>query len=215
MKGLITKRVNKLQTSELQEVFNNNDIICLTETWGDSSQQFDVDGFSYFELHRTEKKANTTRNSGGVMVFIRNEFVFDDTLFLKCSDTHIWLKLRHECFDFENDLYLCLCYIMPSNSSRQSINEVNVYDEILQNIIHIQNTTENACNFLLLGDLNSRIGQECDYVTYDSDTHVNILPDDYVCDQEIPRKSQDNIVNYNGHLLLDFFKTVWASYCKR
>ena len=126
--------------------------------------------------------------------------------FLKCSDAHIWLKLRHECFDFENDLYLCLCYVVPSNSSRQGVIETNVFDEILLNITHIKHVTENACNFLITGDFNSRIGQECDYVTNDSNLHVNVLPDDYVCDQEIPRKSQDTIVNLNGYLLLDFLK---------
>ena len=67
-------------------------------------------------------------------------------------------------------------------------------------------STENACNFLITGDFNSRIGQECDYVTNDSNLHVNVLPNDYVCDQEIPRKSQDTIVNSNGYLLLDFLK---------
>ena len=35
-------------------------------------------------------------------------------------------------------------------------------------------------------------------------THMNILPDDYIPDQEIPRKSQDNVVNSNGQLLLEF-----------
>ena len=40
----------------------------------------------------------------------------------------------------------------------------------------------------------------------DHATHKHILPDDYVSDQEIPRKSQDNIVNSNGQLLLDILK---------
>ena len=36
--------------------------------------------------------------------------------------------------------------------------------------------------------------------------HMDILPDDYVSDQEIPRKSQDNAGNCNGQLLLKFLK---------
>ena len=35
---------------------------------------------------------------------------------------------------------------------------------------------------------------------------MDVLPDDYISDQEIPRKSQDNIVNSNGQLLLEFLK---------
>ena len=62
------------------------------------------------------------------------------------------------------------------------------------------------CNFLLLGDYNARIGDQCDYVATDSSSHVHYLPDDYVTDQELPRKSVDKIVNANGHMLLDFLK---------
>ena len=138
IQGLIKKRQNKLQAKELISVFSDDDIVCLTETWGDSSQIFDVDGFSFFELHRTDVKPTSTSDSGGVIIYIGNIFMFDDTLFLKCSDTHIWLKLRHESFDFENDLYLCLCYVVPSNSSRQGVTDTNVFDEIVLNITHIK-----------------------------------------------------------------------------
>ena len=37
--------------------------------------------------------------------------------------------------------------------------------------------------------------------------YMYVLPDDYVCDQEIPRKSQDTIVNSNGYLLLVFLNS--------
>ena len=102
---------------------------------------------------------------------------------------------------------MCLCYVVPSNSSRQGVIEINVFDEILLNITHIKHVTENAFNFLVMGDFNSRIGQECDYFTNDSNLHVNVLPDNYVCDQEFPRTSQDAIVKSNGYLLLDFLNS--------
>ena len=91
------------------------------------------------------------------MIYVKNEFVSADTLFKKCNDTHIWLKLKNSIFDFENDVYLCLCYIPPSNSSRQGIIESNAYDEILKNILHIKHITNDTCNIILVGDLNSRI----------------------------------------------------------
>ena len=203
---MITKRLNKLNTNELIYVFQNNDIVCLTEVWGDPSQCFDVDGFTHYELHRQEKKLTCTRNSGGIIIYVRNEFVSADTLFKKCNDTHIWLKLKHSIFDFENDVYLCLCYISPSNSSRQGIIDSSAYDEILQNILHIKNITNDACNIILVGDLNSRIGQDCDYVADDSATHLDVLPDDYIPDHAIPRSSQDQITNANGKLLLELLK---------
>lgn len=147
---------------------------------GDSSQNFDYEGFTHYELHRYEKKITCTRNSGGIIIYVKNELVSDDTLFLKCNDTHIWLKLKGNYFDLQNDVYICLCYIPPANSSRQGIIETNIYDDILQNIMHIKEITDNTCNFILLGDLNSRIGQQCDYVKDDFATHIDALPDDYI-----------------------------------
>ena len=114
--------------------------------------------------------------------------------------------MKGNYFDLQNDVYLCLCYIPPANSSRQGIIENNIYDDILQNIIHIKEITDNTCNLILLGDLNSRIGQQCDYVKDDFATHIDALPDDYISDLELPRSSTDNIVNSNGHMLLEFLK---------
>jgi len=53
--GLISKHNHKLLSTELQEIFKNNDIVCLTETWGSYELCFDVENFSYYELHRSEK----------------------------------------------------------------------------------------------------------------------------------------------------------------
>ena len=101
------------------------------------TQNFDIDGFTYYELHRTEKKVSCTRNSGGIIVYVRNELVCDDILFLKCNDSHLWLKINKTCLGFVNDIYICLCYIPPSNSSRQGIIESSIYDDILENIFFV------------------------------------------------------------------------------
>jgi hypothetical protein len=67
--------------------------------------------------------------------------------------------------------------------------------------------TNNMCSFIILGDMNSRIGQLKDFVELDSvDPHVMILPDDYTSDNNIPRVSQDYGTNEFGTLLLDFCK---------
>ena len=76
----------------------------------------------------------------------------------------------------------------------------------MQDVLEIQNLTNDKCNFLLLGPLNSRIGEMCDYVTDNHATHMHLLPDDYNSDEVIPRRTQDKAVNSNGHLLLDFLK---------
>ena len=113
---------------------------------------------------------------------------------------------KKDLFNFENDLFLCACYFPPSNSSRHGLIDTNVYDELLENLIYLKNITDTECNFMIVGDLNSRIGNQSDYVDDDYDNHMNVLPDDYVPDQNMSRKSQDAVINANGYILLDFLK---------
>ena len=76
----------------------------------------------------------------------------------------------------------------------------------MDNILYLQESTNENCNFMIVGDLNSRIRQELDYVSDDRDIYMNVLPDDYVSDEKLERISQDLITNANGYLLLDFLK---------
>ncbi len=64
------------------------------------------------------------------------------TIHLLCvwGDSHIWVKLKGIHFAFENDLYICIAYIIPVNSSRQSFSESDVFDYIYQFMIDIHET---------------------------------------------------------------------------
>ena len=59
---------------------------------------------------------------------------------------------------------------------------------------------------LICGDFNSRIGNEKDYVIFDNDANIDILPIDYETDEAMSRSSQDKIINANGRKLLDVCK---------
>ena len=104
------------------------------------------------------------------------------------------------------DLYLCLSYIIPSGSSREALTEISVLDRISDHIIQIANETNNNYNILLCGDLNSRTGSEQDFVIFDNDVNMDLLPDDYEVDENLQRFSQDSSININGRKLLDFCK---------
>ena len=56
VQGLVTKRTNKLQTQELRDIFNSNDIVLFTERWTDNSSEVAVSNFEAFILNRVEKK---------------------------------------------------------------------------------------------------------------------------------------------------------------
>ena len=160
----------------------------------------------HYELNRSENKKSATRNSGGVIIYVRDIYTNDDIFILKSNDTHIWLKLDHKHCNFDNDLFICLCFIVPDNSSRNAIVDFNIYDILLDNLIYIKKLTNDKCNFLCLGDFNARVGNRSDFVSEENVKHMPFLPEDYITDTELPRKSQDTGVNSNGLLLLDFLK---------
>ncbi|MES9884341.1 MAG: hypothetical protein ABW185_26135, partial [Sedimenticola sp.] len=112
----MTKRTNKLLSKELSDIFENSHIVLLTETWANDMVDLNVKGFTHFNVNRTEKKIGSKRDSGGIIIYIRNKFVTNDILFKKDSDDIIWLKLEGSLFNLTHDLYVCLCYVLPAGT---------------------------------------------------------------------------------------------------
>ena len=145
-------------------------------------------------------------DSGGIAIYVRDKFYSSDMLIKQDSDDILWVKFDGSIFNLSNDLYLCLCYIVPSDSSRESFMELNVLERICDHIIQISNDTNDCYHLLICGDFNSRTGLEPDYVSFDEAINVPVLPDDYETDAALVRLSQDKNVNSNGRKLLDFCK---------
>jgi len=163
-----------------------------------------------FVVNRSRKLIGTMRNSGGVIIYIRNDLCINDTLVFTRDDSHVWVKLNGHNFGLRGDLFICLCYIVPSTFSRHVLAENNVYDNIIDDIVQIRhNFCENMCSFMLLGDLNSRVGNLHDYVLNDNCSlhHINLLPDDYDINNGIPRKSYD----VQELIAMDI---CWTTHCK-
>ena len=178
-----------------------------TETWCDELSDMSVQNFEYFALNRTDIKRSSKRNSGGIVVDIRSVFVTEDTLVFKSSDDIICVKFNGQVLSLQNDLLLCLCYIVPENSSRLSLAESSTFDRLTEFILQSAVKDGESMNFILCGDMNSRTSVIPDYVIDDYSVHMKILPEEYCADSELPRFSQDvGRVNSNGHYLLDLCK---------
>ncbi len=88
VQGLVTKRTNKLCSPDVINLFKTNDIVLFTETWTDEFSDLHVDGFEHCALHRLNKHPCAKRNSGGVIVYVRNAFVSNDTFVTCVGDSH-------------------------------------------------------------------------------------------------------------------------------
>ena len=84
--GLVTKRTNKLKSTEFQRIFNSHDVVLLTECWTNQFSETSVDNFESYVLNRNENKRNSKRNSGGIILYIRNKYVSNDTLVFTSHD---------------------------------------------------------------------------------------------------------------------------------
>ena len=123
--GLISKRTNKLKSIEFQSTFESHDVILLTECWTNQFSEITVNNFESFSLHRQENKQSSKRNSGGIVLYIRNKYVSKDTLVFTSHDDILWFKVSSSVLSLNTDLYICLCYVVPDESSHQAMIETN------------------------------------------------------------------------------------------
>lgn len=205
--GLVTKRNNKLNSEEIRRVFESSDVVLFTETWGHSYCNFEYPNFESFILNRRDIKKGAKRKSGGIILYLRNEYVTRETLVYTSEDDILWIKISKSVLSLKHDLYVALLYALPEASSRQSMIETNIFDRLLDSVAHIETKTESQCNLLICGDFNSRTSTNNDFVIHDDSLHMSVLPDEYISDNFLSRYSQDKgHVNNNGLLLLDFCK---------
>ena len=115
----------------------------------------------------------------------------NDTLLFTSEDDFLWIKLSKTVILSDKDLYVCLCYISPDDSSRQSMVESNVFDRLIDSLVHIENLSQSECNILVCGDLNARSSVCPDFVVDDNPAHMSVLPDEYIPDAVLQRFSED------------------------
>ena len=163
---------------------------------------YQLTNFLFFSLTEWEKKRNAKWDSGGIALYIKNSLMRYCEILKKENDDVIWLKIDKSLLHLSFDLYSCLCYIIPTGSSREALTEISVLDRISEYIVKIANDTGNYYNILICGDLISHTGIEHDFVILDNSNN-DVLPDDYVPDEFFVRSSEDKTINSNGRKLLD------------
>ena len=82
VQGLVSKSTNKLESPEICDVFNKNDVVILVETWGHRHVNFHEPNFQFFELNSTLYKSTTKCSSGGIIVYIRESLIKPDSVVL-------------------------------------------------------------------------------------------------------------------------------------
>ena len=117
--------------------------------------------------------------------------------------------MKGTVFGLQNDLFLCLCYNIPSGSSREAFLDDNIFDLILDDMVFFEDKY-GQCIFFIAGDFNARVGNRSDFVENEFLHKLEMLPDDYVEGTFLSRSSQDKVINEYGNYLSIFCKALGA-----
>jgi len=135
------------------------DIIGLCETKLTDNNVLNIPGYQWFGNNRKTLHVNARVGSGGVGFLVKDSCI-DHYLVNILDDNHddvLWLKFTDKITG--SSFCTCVCYLPPSNSTRNvDVNEF--YDTLLSNVYVFQNSGP----LFIVGDFNSRIGNNDDYI---------------------------------------------------
>ena len=144
---------------------NHYDVLLLTETWNARTTHVNISGYESFSCPRSRTNRRTKRDSGGVIVYYK-QWLCGKIELVKIDYKGILLsKLKKEPFSFDDDIYVCVCYIPPENSQvyrnpNSELLEFDIFEKINDDILQFSELGQ----IFLTGDTNSRVGKRPDYV---------------------------------------------------
>lgn len=144
---------------QLKQFLQTFDIVGLVETWSDFSGEFDsfLDNYKHYDFVR-QKSESAFRNSGGVSVFVKNEWLLDNMIsriYHGLNDCVV-LHIKSRCYKEMKDFILYIAYVSPEGSSIYSrLDGNNGICMINDNISKIKQDFPD-CYLYLAGDLNAR-----------------------------------------------------------
>ena len=161
-------RICKLEDPFVINLINSYDIFCMTETHCNSTDCPILPGYKVY-LNNRPKQKNAWRASGGIACFVKESISKGVKFIETMKHSEIcWLKLTKGFFHLLNDMYICIVYMSPHNSSFTSRRE-DLFEVIENNI----STLDTMNQILILGDFNARTGTEPDFTMYSNiDKHL-------------------------------------------
>ena len=187
---------DKLSDPEFLHMLKNVDIVGLGELH--AGTEVSIPGFVSKKQKIRGKKFRGPKVAGGIGVFFHTEIEHLVDLVENKSENSIWVKIGKEKINEKEDIFIGTYYISPENSKQISKD----YDFFSEINAEISNFIKRGI-ILLQGDLNCRIGEDCDYVK--GDKSDDLLGIENFSNQN-KRNSEDKTINARGKDLLDLCK---------
>jgi hypothetical protein len=152
--------ISKLRAPELEEICENYDILCFSESKFD---EFDNVHIQHFVQHPPVIRSGAKCKSGGVVVFFKSPIFVNTEVLKSSSENVLWFILKDVLYA---PVLFGAMYIPPENSIYSSIDFIDVIEDDILKFV-----AEKNCNVCLLCVFNVRSGTKDDFVNLD----------DYVC----------------------------------
>lgn len=104
------------------------------------------------------------RKSGGIMIFIKNEFK-NKIKIIKSNDNYAWIEVEKDVFQsFTRNILICAIYSQPASSNYFS---EECWEDLENDLIYM---TNNAVPFCIIGDMNGRVEEESEFLKLEKGT---------------------------------------------
>ncbi len=165
--------------------FTDCHILDVSETFFRGKNKLKVKNYEWFGQNRKWVKKTAKRRSGGIGFLVHERVLDKCTVYVLDNECEgiLWLKFASK--NIQIVFTACICYLTPDNSAR-STNASDFYNTLLSQMYVYQNIGP----MFICGDLNSRHGDNTDYIE-----SVDSIIDRYVV---------DFYVNSYGESLIDF-----------
>ena len=111
-----------------------HDIIGIVETHANANSNFHIPNYYVYQKHRPKLK-KARKYSGGLAVFIRQEIKEGVTILQSRSAEMLWIKLDKYFFKLKNNLFICVTYLPPKNSTYTQRLDFDIFNRLEQDII--------------------------------------------------------------------------------
>ena len=187
---------DKVDYPEFLELAEEMDIFGVSETWLTNKDKISLPGFSFIPKNRASEKIGATK--GGIGLFVKTEIRKFVKIREEMSDENfLWCKIEKEFLGYQEDLYLCMVYIPPQESTREKRINTDHFETLLKRTAKIKSQ-----NIVFIGDFNSRTSDLNDIIYREK--YDEAIQDFYPKIVNTKRSNQDRAMNNHGKKLTEF-----------
>jgi exonuclease III len=84
----------KREDRDFTKFISSFDLIFLSETWTNKGSKIDLEGYKLIHSYRKIQNRRAKRNSGGILVYIKNDLFKGIKLLKNDIDFLLWIKLE-------------------------------------------------------------------------------------------------------------------------